>query len=43
MSLSYSTFYAFYQDGSSQKVEFPSDWSLEEVKKALNTDDVVEG
>jgi hypothetical protein len=40
---SYNTYFAFYVDGSSEKVEFPSDWTLDEVKKALNTDDVMEG
>lgn len=40
---SYNTYFAFYADGSSEKVEFPSDWTLDEVKKALNTDDVMEG
>jgi hypothetical protein len=39
----YSTFFAFYADGYSEKVEFPSDWTLDEVKKALGTDDVMEG
>lgn len=40
---SYNTYFAFYADGSSDKVEFPSDWTLDEVKKALDTDDIMEG
>ena len=39
--MSFNTFFAFYADGSSQKVEFPSDWSIEDVKKAMQTDDIM--
>ncbi len=39
--MTYNTFFAFYADGSSVKAEFPSDWTLEDVKKAMESDDIM--
>lgn len=39
----YVTYFAFYADGSSERWEFPADWTLEEVKRQLKTNDVMVG
>lgn len=41
--MSFNTYYAFYADGSAEKVEFPSDWTTEEVRQELDALEVLQG
>lgn len=39
--MTYKTYFAFYVNGSSTRCEFPSDWTLDDVKRAMETDDIM--
>lgn len=39
--MTFNTFFVFYVDGSSKEVQFPSDWTAEDVKKAEQADDIM--
>lgn len=37
----YVSYFVYHVDGSSEEVQYPSDWSKEDVIKALGTDDIM--